>query len=127
MASIGQKVASGRMSSSWSVKCSGKMKITDKKLTIDFFSNSGFVAMSQGFFYTSPRQDIKRFTIPVHAGMERLLPSDGIDAIEKRQFGGNFDVLVCHLFDARVTEKNTYERQKLFWREVRYIIWQERK
>ena len=38
MASIGQKVASGRMPSSWSVKCSRIAKITDKKLTIDFFS-----------------------------------------------------------------------------------------
>ena len=37
MASIGQKVASGRMPSSWSVKCSVNMKIKDKKLTIDFF------------------------------------------------------------------------------------------
>ena len=43
--------------------------------------------MSQGLFYTSLRRDIKRFTMPVHSGMERFLPSDGIDAIEKRQFG----------------------------------------
>ena len=38
MASIGQKVASGRMPSSWSIKCSQDMKNTDKKLTMDFFS-----------------------------------------------------------------------------------------
>ena len=43
--------------------------------------------MSQGLFYTSLHRDIKRFTMPVHSGMERFLPSDGIDAIEKRQFG----------------------------------------
>ena len=61
--------------------------------------------MSQGFFYTSLRRDIKRFTIPVHSGMERLLPSDGIDAIEKRQFGQDLDVLVCHSFDGGVVEK----------------------
>ena len=83
--------------------------------------------MSQGFSYTSLRRDIKRFTIPVHSGMERLLPSNGIDAIEKRQFGQDLDVLVCHSFDGGVAEKNTHERQKLFWREVRYNIWRERK
>ena len=43
--------------------------------------------MSQGLFYTSLRQYIKRFSMPIHSGMERFLPSDGIDAIEKRKFG----------------------------------------
>ena len=37
MASIGQKMFSGRMPSSWSVKCSGILKNMDKKLTKDFF------------------------------------------------------------------------------------------
>ena len=42
--------------------------------------------------------------------MERLLPSDGIDAIEKRQFGQDLDVLVCHSFDGGVAEKK-YPRE----------------
>ena len=46
--------------------------------------------MSQVFFYTLLRRYIKRFTIPLYLGMERLLHSNGIDAmrkIEKRKFG----------------------------------------
>ena len=43
--------------------------------------------MPQDLFYTSLRRDIKRFAMPVHSGMERFLPNDGIDAIEKRQIG----------------------------------------
>ena len=66
--------------------------------------------MSQGLFYTSLRREIKRSTPVVHSGMERLLPSNGIDAIEKRHFGGNLDVLVCHSFDAGVAEKK-YPRE----------------
>ena len=46
----------------------------------------------------------------VDSGMERLLPSDGIDAIEKWHFGGNLDVLVCRSFDAGVAEKK-YPRE----------------
>ena len=42
--------------------------------------------------------------------MERLLPSDGIDAIEKQQFGQDLDVMVCHSFDGGVAEKK-YSRE----------------
>ena len=52
MASVGQKVVSGQMSLSWSVKYSGIVKNKDK-INNRIFFNSGFAAISQGLFYTS--------------------------------------------------------------------------
>ena len=62
--------------------------------------------------------------MPVHSGMERFLPNDGIDAIEKRQFGRSGLSIVLDLASRKKSRdlKNTHERQKLFWREVWYNI-----
>ena len=69
--------------------------------------------MYQGVFYTSPRRDIKRFTIPVHTGMERLLPSDGIDAIEKWNFGRIWTFWSAIRSTKGSRRKNTHERQTI--------------
>ena len=98
----------------------------NKKLTIDYFFNSSFAAMSQGLFFTSLRQDIKHSTPAVHSGMMRSLPSDGIDAIEKRQIDCPASAIRSPQGFRSCSDlawrKNTHERQKILWREVWYNI-----
>ena len=73
--------------------------------------NPGFAAMSQGFFSTSLYQDTKRFTTAVHSGVERFLPSDGIDTIEEQQIGRPVSAIRSPIWRRG---KRSMERQTLF-------------